>query len=312
MSQTQSDERQVPNGNSAGRVLVVDLQKREWRLETLENDIPARFLGGRGVSAYLLTRYDEFKSMKAAPVVFAPGLLTGVIPFGLTCLTACPAGSFMKAFLLKGLWGAELKMTGYDHLVLVGKSESSIILKICNSRIIFEEAAGLWEKGFSETENLIKGTEGDVDVETLVTYGPEDCFSAGSMHEPVVNGIFREKNIKAITVRGSKGLKIFSPSRFKGILKNILPLFAGQHDRSNRFFTRKEDLSLYTSVGRENTLLPFSPGDRTVILDCLGLEPELAVETLLPLVYSITGRDYCIDELERVVRRIKAAEVGRA
>lgn len=57
--------------------------------------------------------------------------------------------------------------------------------------------------------------------------------------------------------------------------------------------------------------MPLSPEELSIIQDCLGLELELDIETVLSLVYSVTGAQYSRGELGRAVRRIKLAEAGQ-
>lgn len=313
MTQVQSGEPQMPACDFAARVIVADLQKREWRFETLGSDIPARFLGGRGVNDYLLSHYCDSGNREAAPVAFAPGLLTGVIPFGLTCITSCTADRFMQTHLMQGLWGVELKMAGYDHLLLVGKSKSPVILKIHNDQIVFEDAAGMWEKGFDETGNLINSLEENEKFKTLVVFESKSS-PPDSVKNPIVSEIFKAKKIKAISVRGTRGLKIYNPQAFKRVVKKLLPLFAGQHERGNRLFSRGEHLpplqAAESKADGRSALL--SREDFTIIQDCLGLKLELDIETLLALVYSITGAQYSPEELSRAAQGIKSVEAVEA
>ncbi|HQP29900.1 MAG TPA: aldehyde ferredoxin oxidoreductase N-terminal domain-containing protein [Deltaproteobacteria bacterium] len=60
------------------QVLSVDLSTRTARQARLDTEISQRYLGGRGIAAYFLSRNPTLAALdQEAPLIFATGALTG-------------------------------------------------------------------------------------------------------------------------------------------------------------------------------------------------------------------------------------------
>jgi aldehyde:ferredoxin oxidoreductase len=204
----------------SGRILRVDLSKKESTTEAIAPY--TSFIGGRGINTKIV--FDEVDP-KISPfdpanrLVFGPGVLTGTsVPTAsrMTVTTLCPNGiigsSGMGEFI-----GAEIRHAGYDHIIVQGKSDSPVYLYIHDDGVEFRDAAQVWGKETVETQQLLKREIGDPDVkvacigpagENLVSFA---CIRTGIQSASGRGGtgaIMGSKNLKAIAVRGKRGVEI--------------------------------------------------------------------------------------------------------
>ena len=129
-----------------------------------------------------------------------------------------------------GSFGPELKFAGYDHVVIKGKAEKPVYLFIDDDEVQIRKADHLWGKDTWETDKIIK-QESSGDREIQIAYiGPAGenlariaCVmsnltrAAGSTGQGAVMG---SKNLKAIAVRGTKGIRVAHPEEFTKAVKN--------------------------------------------------------------------------------------------
>ena len=137
-----------------------------------------RFLGGRGIAAKIY--WDEVSPEKGAldgdnRLVFATGPLAGLPTIGGSRWEVCGKsptsrpGRFSYCNL-GGRWGAELKLGGYDALVVQGNSEKPVYLFIHDEAAELRDASALWGKGAIETREILKGELGK--LARVVAIGP--------------------------------------------------------------------------------------------------------------------------------------------
>jgi len=209
----------------AGQILRVDLSNRESSTEPVEPYIRS-FIGGRGISVKIL--YDEVDPQlspfdPANKLFFGPGVLTGTPVAGSSRLkvTAMAAGGFLRNSGLGGHIPAEIKRAGYDLIIVQGKSDEPVYLYIHDDSVEFKDASHIWGKDVYETQQIIKDELGPVEV-MCIGPGGEKAVAFGSIHTSWgsaagrcgFGGIMGSKNLKAIAVRGTRGVKIAKLEEF--------------------------------------------------------------------------------------------------
>ena len=111
-----------------------------------------------------------------------------------------------------GTFGAELKRAGYDAVILTGKAEKPVYLWIDDDSVQLLDAAKLWGKSPSETEDAIKDELGDyyVRVASIGLAGEKLSKIASIINEKTraagrtgFGAVMGSKNLKAIAVRGT-------------------------------------------------------------------------------------------------------------
>ena len=122
-----------------------------------------------------------------------------------------------------GYWGPELKFAGYDMLILEGKASSPCYLWIYNDTVEIRDADHLWGKTVWETEEELRSELGVPDS-IIASIGPAGenlvrfaCIM-NDLHRAAgrsgVGAVMGSKNLKAIAVRGTGGVKLADPMAF--------------------------------------------------------------------------------------------------
>lgn len=214
----------------AGKILRVNLTAGTVASEPLNMDWARSFLGSRGLgSKYLVSEVDP-KLDPLSPdnkIIWATGPLTGTMASTggrYTVITKSPLTGAIACSNSGGYWGAELKMAGWDMVIFEGKSPTPVYLYINDDTAELRDAAHLWGLSVWETEPLIKKSLQDplIRVSCIGKAGEN-----GVLYAAVVNDLHRaagrsgvgtvmgSKNLKAIAVRGTKGVgNIRDPKAF--------------------------------------------------------------------------------------------------
>ena len=125
----------------------------------------------------------------------------------------------------------ELKFAGYDHIVFTGKADKPVYLYIENDEVELRDAQHLWGKMTDETQRIIKNDLGDPDIqiccigpagERLVRLASVVIGSDGHGGKSGIGAVMGSKNLKAVAVRGTKGVKVADPDGFKVLAKDII------------------------------------------------------------------------------------------
>ncbi|NIV91556.1 aldehyde ferredoxin oxidoreductase, partial [candidate division KSB1 bacterium] len=70
--------------------------------------------------------------------------------------TLSPQTNLQTYSSLGGFWGAHLKQSGYDNLIISGKSSKPVYLWINADKAEIREAGHLWGKDVRETTKIIR------------------------------------------------------------------------------------------------------------------------------------------------------------
>src|SRR5512141_683429 len=204
-----------------GKILRVDLTRGTCTAEPLNMQWAREYIGQRGLATKYFASEVDPKVDPLSPankLIWATGPLTGtpvstggrysVITKGaLTGAIACSNSG--------GYWGAELKMAGWDMILVEGRSPTPVYLFIENDHAQLLDADWLWGKSVWDTEPAIKTKHHDPQIR-VSSIGP--AGETGCLYAAVVNDLHRaagrsgvgtvmgSKNLKAIAVRGTKGV----------------------------------------------------------------------------------------------------------
>ena len=114
-----------------------------------------------------------------------------------------------------------MKFAGWDGVAIKGKADKPTYIYIENDKIEFTPAADLWGKGVDEctsvlhrrhlgSEVLLIGPAG----ENRIRYACIRTHRTSSMGRTGGGAVMGAKNLKALVVKGDKGVKIFAPKNF--------------------------------------------------------------------------------------------------
>ena len=141
----------------SGKILYVDLTKRKIITEELGEELIKNFIGGLGINIKLF--YDLFTPgldpySPDNPIVIGTGPLVGTIVPSTSRIYITTKMPMNNAIGWAGgsmSFGMNLKNAGYDHIVITGRANAPIYLKIFDDDITLEDATNLWGKDTNQT-----------------------------------------------------------------------------------------------------------------------------------------------------------------
>ncbi len=220
-----------------GKILRINLTSGKISTEPLDPVVARKFIGGRGLGTYFLTKEISPTIDALAPenkLIFVTGPLTGspaptsgrymvVTKSPLTGTVACSNSG--------GFWGPELKFAGYDMVILEGRAAKLCYITIRDSEVAIHDA-GKYAGGLvSETTDALVKDFGDPKARVMMI-GP-----AGEKLSPIaaimndksraagrsgVGAVMGSKNLKAIVVRGTGKVAVAQPEKVKETLSALM------------------------------------------------------------------------------------------
>ncbi len=198
-------------GGTWGKFLHVNLTDRTQWIEEPSDEIYLKLIGGRGLVAYLLLRDLPVGADPLGPenlLIFAPGVLQGsnVPGSGRHGVGAkSPLTGAIASSEAGGWWGHEFKRTGFDALIVHGKSEEPVYLWIRDGECEIRDAAHLWGRDTADVEWAIQEELEDnrIRVAQCGIAGENQVLFANVIHD--INRAAGRGGLGA--VMGSKGLR---------------------------------------------------------------------------------------------------------
>lgn len=214
----------------AGKILRVNLTAGTVKTEPLNMEWARAYLGSRGLgSKYLISEVDPKVDPLSADnkLIWATGPLTGTMASTggrYTVITKGPLTGAIACSNSGGYWGAELKMAGWDMVIVEGQSAKPVYLYINDDVAELRDATHLWGQTVWKTEEILKTSLQDplVRVSSIGQAGENKVLYAAivnDLHRAAgrsgVGAVMGSKNLKAIAVRGTKGVgNIRDPKAF--------------------------------------------------------------------------------------------------
>jgi aldehyde:ferredoxin oxidoreductase len=214
----------------AGKILRVNLTAGTVKSEPLNMEWAKAYLGSRGLaSKYLINEIDPKVDPLSADnkIIWATGPLTGTMASTggrYTVVTKGPLTGAIACSNSGGYWGAELKMAGWDMVIFEGAAAMPVYLLIEDDVAELRDASGLWGKSVWQTEEMLKKSHQDplLRISSIGPAGENKVLFAAvvnDLHRAAgrsgVGAVMGSKNLKAIAVRGTKGVgNIANPKEF--------------------------------------------------------------------------------------------------
>jgi len=210
------------------KIAFIHLHNGSIEIAPISLDLRRKFLGGRGVNMYLLSKFyssslDPFSPEN--PLIYGAGLLTGTLGFGsrINITSKSPESGHLGDSNMGGDFGAELIKAGLSHLVITGKSKRPVYLFIKNGEIEIRDGQKLKGLDTVKTQKKIRLELGDEKVqvacigpagENLVRYSAIRSGMKNSAGRTGMGAVMGSKNLKAVAVRGSLNIKISDPKKY--------------------------------------------------------------------------------------------------
>ena len=216
-------------GGYAGKLLRVDLTNERIWTEPWTDDLYRTYLGGVGIGAKILweevppeVHWDHPENR----LVLATGPMAGLPAWGSGGLTVVTRGAMTNGATntqANGFFGANLKYSGYDAIVLQGRAPRWVYLYIHDDMVELRDASGLLGLDTWEVQDRLQqllnmsghqlsvyssGVAGENQVRLAAIHGDYG-------HVASKNGcgaVLGNKRVKAVAiVRGSKALRVADP-----------------------------------------------------------------------------------------------------
>ncbi len=220
-----------------GKVLMVDLTKREVETLELGEDVYRNFLGGYGLGARIL-----FDHIPKGADPLGPDNVLGLTPGLLTGTPALFSGRYMAVGKspLTGGWGdangggtfgPAIKRAGWDGLFFKGQADGPVYVWVQDDKVEIRDASGLWGKTVSETEAALDQEIQEKNIHVA-------CIGPAGERLSLISGIFNDggrcaarsglgavmgsKKLKAVVVKGSKKVEIKDAEGVKAANKELM------------------------------------------------------------------------------------------
>jgi aldehyde:ferredoxin oxidoreductase len=210
-------------------VIWIDLTERRYEIEALSKAWCRNVIGGRAANTKRLLEELDYDCDPMGPdnlLIFGIGPLTGtLLPASAyyTVSAKSPLTGILGDSAAGGQFAAEMKLTGFDQVIIKGKSETPIYLFITDSGVQFIECSHLMGKTIVETTDIIRRERRSPGIQ-VAAIGPAGenkvLFSSIVSSGNRVNGrcgmgaVMGSKNIKAVAVEGKTSAKIADPLAF--------------------------------------------------------------------------------------------------
>ena len=223
-----------------GRILHIDLNSGEFSTDTLTDAVARKYIGGSGLGARIL--YDETTPETDPmgsdnPLIFAVGPLTGTRIFNsnrFEVVARSPLTGIYGEANCGGYWGEVFKNCGYDAMVIRGQSRKPVYLYIDDGEVRIEDASSLWGKETFEVDRYFKDKFGKPTEAAVIGPAGENLVKIANIITDGTHGravgrcgmgaLMGSKKLKAVVVRGTKGLPIAHEDRIRDFVKKLGPL----------------------------------------------------------------------------------------
>jgi len=211
------------------KILRVNLTEGSCTTEPLNMEWAADYLGQRGLGSKYLVEEVDPKVDPLSPdnkLIFATGPLTGTASSTSARYSVITKGALTGAIACSnsgGYFGAELKFAGWDMIIFEGKAPKPVYLYINDDHAELILADEIWGKSVWETDKILHAKHQDpqLKISAIGRAGEEGVMFAcivNDLHRAAgrsgVGTVMGSKNLKAVAVRGTKGVSVKDPMRF--------------------------------------------------------------------------------------------------
>jgi aldehyde:ferredoxin oxidoreductase len=213
----------------AGQVLRVNLSDGICTPEPLNMEWAQAYLGQRGLATKYLVEEIDPKVDPLAPenkLIMTTGPLTGTSASTAGRYSVVTKGALTGAIACSnsgGFFGNELKNAGWDMIIFEGRAAKPVYLLLQNDRAELVDASGFWGTSVWDTEEGLKAKHQDplIRVASIGISGEKGCKFACVVNDmdraagrSGVGAVMGAKNLKAVAIRGTKGVAVKDAPRF--------------------------------------------------------------------------------------------------
>ena len=211
------------------QLLRINLSNQKSTVEPIPEPILRSYLGGKGLGSYLLLKenpphIDPFSPQNRLIITLGP--LADTPFYGSSryaVFTKSPQTGIYSESYSGGKITLSLSRTGYDAIIIEGKSNHPIFLEISDKEVVFHSASSLWGKETYEAEEailkkvgknsgaLVIGPAG----ENLVKFAVLESEHWRSLGRAGIGAVMGSKKLKGIAFHGKKRRELADPASLK-------------------------------------------------------------------------------------------------
>ncbi|MBW2064513.1 MAG: aldehyde ferredoxin oxidoreductase family protein [Deltaproteobacteria bacterium] len=208
------------------KIAYIDLSSGKIETRPIPLEIRRKFLGGRGLDAYLLYNHTKKGIDPLGPenaLIMSGGFLCGTLASATArthVMAKSPLTEMLGSANMGGFFSPELAWAGFHHLVIKGKAKKPVYIYVHNGEIEIRDASHLWGESVTETQWRIREELKDEEVkcavcgpagENLVRYANVMTGVKNSAGRSGMGSVMGSKNLKAVAARGTMDIKIAHP-----------------------------------------------------------------------------------------------------
>ena len=208
------------------KIAYINLTTGKIVSKPIPKEVRQLYLGGRGIDMYLLYNHVKSEVNPLGPdnvLLVGTGLLCGIPALGSgRCDIAAksPITGGIGDSNVGGFFAPELRLAGFDHLVISGRAEKPVYLWINDGTIEIRDASHLWGEDTFETQDMIRDENEDEEFKCLVIgVAGENLVRFANVRTGMKNSAGRtgmgcvmgSKNLKAIAARGTLDIEFSYP-----------------------------------------------------------------------------------------------------
>jgi aldehyde:ferredoxin oxidoreductase len=211
------------------QLLRINLSHQKSTVEPIPESVLRSYLGGKGLGSYLLLKENPPHIDPFSPenrLIITSGPLADTPFYGssrYSVFTKSPQTGIYSESYSGGKITLSLSRTGYDAIIIEGKSKRPIFLEISDQEVVFHSASSLWGKETYEAEEailkkvgknsraLVIGPAG----ENLVKFAVIESEHGRSLGRAGIGAVMGSKKLKGIAFHGKKRREIADPSSLK-------------------------------------------------------------------------------------------------
>jgi aldehyde:ferredoxin oxidoreductase len=239
------------SGGYMGKVLWVDLSRREIKTEPLDEGLQRQFIGGYGIGVRLIFSRQRPKVDPLGPdniLGFLTGPLTGTAALSGTRFTVVgksPLTGCWGDANSGGSFGAFSKFAGYDAVFFTGAADKPVYLYLDNEVAELRYAAHLWGRDTYATDDLLKAELGkDVAIACIGPSGEKLSLVSSIVHNKGsvagrsgMGALMGSKELKAVVVRGNAKVPVADEERLMTLRRRYLRAMGRQLQMMRKYGT---------------------------------------------------------------------------
>lgn len=247
-----------------GQILYVDLGRGSAHRRPLAPELLESCLGGRGLGVRLLRDHASLApNDPQLPLIFATGPLAGsTVPAcqRLVVVSRSPLTGTIFDCSAGGRFAADLHAAGLDALVISGRSEQPLWLRIRDDAVDFEPAAALRAKTTDAVHSALAG-HGSVAAigpagEAKVRFAGILFADGNAAGRGGLGALMGDKGLKAISVQGSQPATVADPQRLEKANSDILRLFRASPILFGEFGLRAYGTATFVDLMAQRCMTP--------------------------------------------------------